>query len=57
MKDHTLADINEELVETGKFLSEFTPDKMECIQQFCECQDIVHWIRKTTKGIRYLFLI
>ena len=51
MKDQTLANITEELVGTGKFLSEFTGDKLECVRKFSECQKIVEWIKKTTKGI------
>ena len=50
-KDRTLDAIKKELVEAGEFLSEFTGEKLECIQQFCECQKIVQWIRDTTKGI------
>ena len=50
MKDQTLADVNDELLEAGEFLSEFTSNKMTCIQQFCACQNIVQWIRQTTKG-------
>ena len=51
MKDQTLANITEELVGTGKFLSEFTGDKLECVRKFSECQKIVEWIKATTKGI------
>ena len=51
MKDQKLAEINEQLVTAGEFLSKFTQEKMECIQQFCECQKIVQWIRQTTNGI------
>ena len=51
MKDQTLADINEQLVEAGQFLSEFTGERLECIQRFCQCQRIVEWIRSTTKGM------
>ena len=51
MKDQTLADINEQLVTAGEFLSKFTTEKMECVWQFCECQNIVQWIRLTTNGI------
>ena len=51
MKDQTLADINEQLVEASLFLSEFTRERLECIQRFCQCQKIVEWIRNTTKGM------
>ena len=50
MKDKTLANIDESLVGAGRFLSEFTDKKLECITKFNDCQDIVQWIRKTTKG-------
>ena len=50
MKDQTLDAINRELVEAGQFLDEFTGEKLECIEQFCECQKIVQWIHDTTKG-------
>ena len=50
MKDQTLADIDEKLVHAGRFLSEFTGCKLECITKFNECQDIVQWIRETTRG-------
>ena len=50
MKDQTLADINEELIGAGEFLSGFTGDKLECIEKFSKCQNIVQWIRDTTKG-------
>ena len=54
MKDQTLANITEELVGTGKFLSEFTGDKLECVRKFSECHKIVEWIKKTTKGTVYI---
>lgn len=50
MTNQTLNDINAELVETGKFLSDFTGENMECIKVFTECQKIVQWIQDTTKG-------
>ena len=55
----TLAYVNERLVEAGKFLSEFTGEKLECTQTFCKCQKIVQWIRNTTKGVQsrmYMYL-
>lgn len=52
LKNHqTLGDINEELVSAGKFLSEFSGPKVECIKTFCDCQDIVQWIKETTSGV------
>ena len=46
----TLAEITEELVQAGQFLRDFTGEKLECIRSFCGCQNIVEWIRNTTKG-------
>ena len=57
MKDQTLADISNQLVEAGLFLRDFTGDRLECIQRFCQCQRIVEWIRHTTKGIHLCVLI
>ena len=51
MGDQTLLDINKDLIAAGKFLSEFTGNKLRCIEVFCKCQKIVQWIRDTTKGI------
>ena len=51
MKDQTLADISDQLVEAGEFLSEFTGERVECLRRFCESQKIVEWIRNTTKGM------
>ena len=65
MKDQPLAQISNELIETGEFLSEFAGDKLRCIESFCECQQIVRWIKKTTErmckytgiyGVFHLFL-
>ena len=50
MKDQKLAEITDELVQAGRFLGGFTGEMLECIQSFCACQNIVKWIRKTTKG-------
>lgn len=50
MKDQTLTGIDEQLLSDGKFLNEFTGHNLECITKFCECQDIVQWIRQTTAG-------
>lgn len=51
MGDQTLIEIDKDLIAAGKFLSEFTDDKLRCIEVFCKCQKIVQWIRDTTKGI------
>ena len=55
MKDQTLAYVNDELVQAGNFLRAFTGEKLECINRFCECKEIVEWIRKTTTGCLLLY--
>ena len=52
MRDQTLDDVDQSLVETGKFLQEFVSDskKLECLQIFSKCLSMVNWIRKETKG-------
>ena len=50
MKDQTLADVNDDLVKTGKFLSTFTGEKLRCVMKFSQCQEIVKWIKETTEG-------
>jgi hypothetical protein len=51
LKDQTLAYVDDTLVKAGKFLNEFTGEKLECIQMFCECQKIVRWIQNTTTDV------
>ena len=51
--DQKLSDINDDLIAAGKFLSEFTGDKLRCIKVFCKCQELVQWIRNTTEGTKY----
>jgi hypothetical protein len=51
MTDQKLSDINDDLIAAGKFLSEFTGDKLTCIGVFCKCQELVQWIRDTTKDV------
>ena len=51
MGDQKLSDITGKLIKAGEFLHKLTGGKLECIQSFCDCQEIVHWIRITTKGI------
>ena len=52
MKDQTLADINAELVKAGEFLSNYTGENLRCLETFCNSQNIVNWIRETTKGVQ-----
>ena len=53
MRDHTLQAIDRSVVTAAKFLQEFASDekKRECLRAFAECQKIVKWIRKETKGL------
>ena len=55
IKDQTLGDVDESLVDTGKFLQEFVSDseKLKCLQIFAECLSMVNWIRKETKGKQF----
>lgn len=50
IKEKTLGDINEEILESGNILTGISQDELKCIQKFNECQEIVWWIRDTTKG-------
>ena len=52
MRDQTLDDVDHSLVETGKFLHEFVSDseKLDCLQIFAKCLNMINWIRKETKG-------
>ena len=51
MKDQTLADISNKMIQAGQSLMHLKRDRLECIHQFCGCQSIVEWIRSTTKGM------
>ena len=52
MKDQTLAAVNQELVKTGKFLESISSDprKLQCLHHFAQCQEVIKWLRKVTKG-------
>ena len=50
MQNGCLSEIREELVEDGKFLGKYSEEKLDCIQKFSDCQEIVRWIQDTTKG-------
>ncbi len=52
MKDVTLASIDSKLVEAGHFLNDILDKKSrkECLEAFVECQDIIEWLRKSTKS-------
>ena len=52
MQDQPLKAIDRSLVDTGRFLDEFVTSrrKLRCLEIFCECRDIVEWLKKETKG-------
>ena len=52
MHDQPLQSIDVSLINAGKFLDEFTTNtrKLRCLEIYCECTDIVEWLRKETKG-------
>ena len=52
MKDQTLADVDDRLIETGQFLVDVAknPKKKACLESFVRSQNIVEWLKSTTKG-------
>lgn len=52
MKDQTLQDVDESLIEAGRFLEDVArePRKVRCLERFAQCQDIVNWLKEVTKG-------
>ena len=52
MKDQTLAAVDENLVKTGKFLEDISSDprKLQCLNHFAQCQEIIQWLRDVTNG-------
>ena len=54
MKNHwqPLSDVDEHLIETGRFLDDITkdPEKKACLETFVQSQSIVQWLKSTTKG-------
>ena len=53
MRDQTLKAIDQDVVTAARFLQEYVSDKKkrDCLKAFAECQKIVEWIRKQTKGL------
>jgi hypothetical protein len=53
MKDSSLGSIDHQMIDAKSFLEEMTADawKLECLQVFAKCSNIVEWIRKETKGV------
>lgn len=52
MRDQTLQDVDETLIEAGKFLKDITCDykKLECLRKFTQCPEVVAWINEVTEG-------
>ena len=52
MKDQTLQDVDDSLIEAGKFLEDVArePRKVRCLMTFAQCQDIVKWLKEVTNG-------
>lgn len=52
MKDETLKDVDDSLVQVGEFLHELITHKkhIECLQQFIGCKKIVEWLQEETNG-------
>jgi hypothetical protein len=52
MKDQTLKDVDDSLIEAGRFLKDVAkePRKVQCLETFARCQDIVKWLKEVTKG-------
>ena len=50
--NQTLSDVDESLVQAGVFLEDIAnnPQKVECLDTFVMCKDIVKWLQKETKG-------
>ena len=56
MHSRPLSSIGDDLIKAGEFLEQFAdPQKVECLQIFSRCINIVKWIQKATKG-NLLFL-
>ena len=50
MKDVTLGRIDGKVIKVTSFLKQITGKKLECLQTFSMCKNIVEWIRKETNG-------
>ena len=52
MEDQTLQDVDDSLIDTGKFLQDIAKDprKVECLEKFAKYQKIVKWLKEVTKG-------
>lgn len=52
MKDQTLQDVNDSLIDAGKFIKDVAeePSKVQCLETFSQCQDIVQWLKNVARG-------
>lgn len=51
MKSSPLSSIDEDLIGACYFLEDFRDEKkLDCLQTFVNCADIIEWIRTYTKG-------
>ena len=48
----TLGDVDDRLVGAGVFLEDVAndPKKVQCLDTFARCKDIVKWLKDVTKG-------
>lgn len=54
MKSKPLSSIDQTLIDAGTFLEDFRDEKkLECLQTFVDCVEVVEWIRTYTKGTWY----
>ena len=51
-KDQTIEEVDEKLVEAGKFLKDISSNrkKLDCLAYFAQCQEVIVWLRDVTKG-------
>ena len=52
MKDQTLKEVDDSLIDAGRFMEDVTkePSKVQCLERFARCKDIVKWLKDVTKG-------
>ena len=52
MKELPLDAVDEKLIKTGAFLKELALDrnKLDSLEAFTECSDVVEWLMSTTVG-------
>ena len=52
MKDQTLVAVDENLLKTEELLENISSDprKLQCLNYFAKCQEVIKWLREVTKG-------